>query len=575
MIFSLQRRFLVLLLLPVALILITVGSLGWVFARNFIFNQWVEITRMKLDKAAHQIGMRLEARLDMIRMIAKAEEGPDSALVQTYLIQQLLSKDGVRFVDIEIVDKPENGGFQSGEGPFTIASGESKYTMELCGDFGFCAPILQPEAPDRSLNIIRMIKDGDKRLSKRLTVRLSFDSFIAPLRHMDLLEGSSAVLVTSNGQMLAATDKGWKDRKQLGETGDKTELAVLKEIKEKGFGTVFSEGHPPETVAGFYKMPFINWYLLMFSKGEVILAPILLFRNYFAIAGIACLIVILALIRLSTRSVGRSISEISVAAAKVREGDYSVDLSIDRNDEIGRLGASFKEMIEGLRQRDLIEQTFGRYVDKKIAKELMSRPEALKLGGQKRTVTIMMSDLRNFTVISEKMPPEMVIKMLNRYFARMIAVIERHRGIIVDFFGDSVLVFFNGIRSDVSARALDAVTCALEMQQAMDGFLEENAEQGLPPVSMGIGVHTGEVIVGNIGTESRAKYGIVGADVNITDRIQATAAADKVVISDKTYELIKDKLRVSLEFKACLKGIEGEKRFYEIASIADECQGCL
>ncbi len=555
--------------------MITAGSLGWLFARNFIFNQWVEITRMKLDKAAHQIGMRLEARLDLIRMIAKAEDAPDNAVLQTFLIQQLLTKDGVRFVDVEILDNPENGGPKGGSQPFTIASGESTYTMELCGDFGFCSPILQPDAPDRALNIIRVIKDGDHLPSKRLTVRVSFDSFIAPLRHMDLLVGSSAVLVTADGQMLAATDKGWADRKKLGETGDKMELAVLKEMEEKGFGTLFSEGHPPETVVGFYKMPFINWYLLMFSKGEVILAPIVLFRNYFALAGFACVIVILVLIRLATRSVGRSISEISAAAAGVREGDLSVDLSVKRNDEIGHLADSFKGMIEGLRQRDLIEQTFGRYVDKKIAQELMSKPEALKLGGQKRTVTIMMSDLRNFTAISEKMPPEVVIKMLNRYFARMIAVIEHYRGIIVDFFGDSILVFFDGIEADVAARALDAVTCALEMQQAMGGFLKENAEKGLPPVSMGIGVHTGDVVVGNIGTESRAKYGIVGTDVNITDRIQATAAADKVVISDKTYELIKDKLRISLEFKACLKGVEGEKRFDEIASITDGCSKCL
>ena len=180
-----------------------------------------------------------------------------------------------------------------------------------------------------------------------------------------------------------------------------------------------------------------------------------------------------------------------------------------------------------------------------------------------------MSDIRNFTGLSEKLQPEEVIKLLNRYFARMIAVIERYRGIIVDFYGDSVLVFFNGLEADVPSRAMDAVKCALEMQHEMRAFNKEKPSAKLPVLEMGIGVHTGDVIVGNIGTESRAKYGIVGADVNLTDRIQATASAGKVVISEKTYEMIADQLNVSLKFNACLKGVEDQKQLYEIDSVDD------
>src|SRR5208337_3148593 len=99
-----------------------------------------------------------------------------------------------------------------------------------------------------------------------------------------------------------------------------------------------------------------------------------------------------------------------------REGDYSVNLPETRADEIGQLMHSFNQMTEGFKQRDLIEQTFGRYVDKTVAQELMSRPGALRLGGEKKTVTIMMTDLRNFTGISENLPPEKVIRLLNHYF---------------------------------------------------------------------------------------------------------------------------------------------------------------
>ncbi|MBI5252541.1 MAG: HAMP domain-containing protein [Desulfomonile tiedjei] len=570
MIFSLQRRFLLLLLLPVALILLAVGFTGWFFARSFLLDQWVDTTRVKLEKVAHQINMQLNEKLDLINLISKANDLPTGGVTQAFLVQQLIEKEGVRFVDIEVPEGADDG-LSIGKDPKDYGSGivEGLYTMELCGDFGFCAPIMDPGALDRSLRIVKILGHGDSGPMKRLVVRISFDSFLNPIREMGVWGGNSACLVTSTGQFLAHTDKAIADRKRLGDNGDPFEIRLLDQIRHKDFGTLLGEGHPPDVVAGFHKIPSLNWYIVVFSSGSEVLEPVRQFRNYYALAGFACLAVILLLIRLTTRRVGRSIAEISAAAEKVEGGDYSEKLPVDGTDEIGQLNRSFNHMIEGLKQRDLIEHTFGRYVDKKVAKELMSRPEALRLGGEKRTVTIMMSDIRNFTGLSEKLQPEDVIKLLNRYFARMIAVIEHYKGIIVDFYGDSILVFFNGLEADVPARAMDAVRCALEMQHEMRSFNKEKRSSKLPVLQMGIGVHTGEVIVGNIGTESRAKYGIVGADVNLTDRIQATASAGKVVISEKTYEMIADQLNVSLEFNACLKGVEDQKQLYEIDSVED------
>lgn len=570
MIFSLQRRFQLLLLLPVSLILLIVGVTGWFFARSFLLDEWRDMTRVKLEKVAHHIGMQLHEKLEMINLIAKANGLPNGGITQAFLIQQLVEQDGVRFVDLELPENSQDT-FKIGKDAKDYGSGivEGLYTMELCGDLGFCAPMLDPNALDRSLRIVKLLGHRDDGPLRRLVVRISFDSFLKPIREIGVWGASSACLVTSTGQFLAHTDKAMSDRKRLGDNGDPFEKQLLEQIKHSDFGTLLGEGHPPEVVAGFHKIPSLNWYVVVFSSGSEVLKPVREFRNYYAVAGFACLAVILLLIRLTTRGVGRSIAEISAAAEKVENGDYTAKLREDGNDEIAQLKRSFNNMIEGLQQRDLIEQTFGRYVDKKVAEELMSRPEALRLGGEKRTVTIMMSDIRNFTGLSEKLQPEEVIKLLNRYFARMIAVIERYKGIIVDFYGDSVLVFFNGLEADVPSRAMDAVKCALEMQHEMRAFNKEKPSAKLPVMDMGIGVHTGEVIVGNIGTESRAKYGIVGADVNLTDRIQATASAGKVVISEKTYEMIADQLNVSLKFNACLKGVEDQKQLYEIDSVDD------
>ncbi|MFA6222998.1 MAG: adenylate/guanylate cyclase domain-containing protein [Desulfomonilaceae bacterium] len=572
---SLERRFFLFLLVPVAVIVTAFGFWGFFFARAYLLDQWLVSIHLQLEKAAHEISMSLNEKLELINLIAKAEDTPDRNITQAFLIQELLQKPGVRFVDVVKEANAQHGKTAAGNELDELDRGTltGSYTMELCGDFGFCAPVMDPNSPDKNLRIIRNLDTDNPESGRKLLVRISFDSFLDPIKKMTLMEGGSAWLVTSTGQFLAVTDKSYADRKKVGDNGDQLELTILNDIRNKPFGNVFGPGHPPDVVAGFYKIPSINWYIVLISQGRITLEPIIQFRFYYAVAGLLALTIILSLIRIVTRPVVHSISDISEAAAKVQGGDYSFKLSDTRSDEIGQLYRSFNQMVEGLKQRDLIEQTFGRYVDKKVAQDLMSRPEALRLGGEKGVVSIMMSDLRDFTVISEKLNPETVITILNSYFSRMISVIEKHRGIIVDFYGDSIMVFFNGVDSDIKKRAYDAVYCALEMQREMDGFVKESVSNGFPALSMGIGINTGEVVIGNIGAKTRAKYGIVGADVNLTDRIQATASPGKVVVSEVTYGLVRDRFTVIREFEVCLKGVEDQKRLYEIDStcIKDSC----
>jgi adenylate cyclase len=573
MIFSLQRRFLLLLLLPVTIILLLVGGAGFFFAGDFFFDQWVGSTQLKLGKAAKEIQTKLEDKLELINLMDKAHVIPRGDITQAFLIQQLIETKGVRFVEIEVSDPA----VKAGEGSDGLDSGfgndvtEGVYTMELCGDVGFCAPLMDPDALDRSLRIVKSFHGSGANPTKRLIVRISFASFLKPIQNMGLLGDSQAFLVTRSGQLLAHTDPSKSERTMLGKRGDPLEKKLLKEIQRKAFGTIFSKGYPPKVVMGFYRVAPINWYLVVVSKGETILGPLVTFWKYYFVAGVLSLLAILLLIRLATRGVAQSIGEISSAAARVQTEDYSVRLPEDRSDEIGQLNKSFNTMMDGLKQRDLIRDTFGRYVDNTVAEELMRSPDSLRLGGEQATVTIMMTDIRNFTDISEKLHPEKIIHMLNRYFARMIAVIERYRGIIVDFYGDGILIFFNGVDADTAGRAADALNCALDMQREMSGYNEENEKENLPPLGMGVGIHTGEVVVGNIGTETRAKYGIVGSNVNLTSRIQSTASSGRVVISEETYALLAERMDVARSFSVCLKGVEGVKSLYEIDGAGETC----
>ncbi|MFK8183337.1 MAG: CHASE2 domain-containing protein [Phormidesmis sp.] len=180
-----------------------------------------------------------------------------------------------------------------------------------------------------------------------------------------------------------------------------------------------------------------------------------------------------------------------------------------------------------------IRRTFGRYLSDEIVTTLLENPEGQKLGGDRRKITILTSDLRGFTATSERLPPETVIKVLNFYLGCMADVITRHNGTIDEFMGDGILILFGApIRRENDAQR--AVACAVDMQLAMEKVNATMQAWNLEPLEMGIGIHTGEVVVGNIGSEKRTKYGIVGAPVNLTYRIESFTTGGQILISQET-----------------------------------------
>jgi class 3 adenylate cyclase len=198
-----------------------------------------------------------------------------------------------------------------------------------------------------------------------------------------------------------------------------------------------------------------------------------------------------------------------------------------QKDEIRRLA-------EGLEIRNrFIRQTFGRYLSDEIVSGLLESPAGLALGGEQRRVSILMADLRGFTWIAEKLPPPQVVRLLNSYLGAMAEVILAHQGTIDEFIGDAILAIFGApVRREDDARR--ALACAVAMQLALQALNERNEAEGLPRVEMGVAVHTGDVVVGNIGSERRAKYGVVGSPVNHTGRIESFTVGGQILISETT-----------------------------------------
>jgi class 3 adenylate cyclase len=216
---------------------------------------------------------------------------------------------------------------------------------------------------------------------------------------------------------------------------------------------------------------------------------------------------------------------------------------------------------------DLLKKMFGRYLSTEVMNSLIENPSALELGGERRRVTIMMTDLRGFTSLSERLEPEQVVQMLNAYFEVMVEVVLKYNGTINEIIGDALLVIF-GAPQEMPDRAQRAIACAIDMQNSMAQVNEENRLQGLPELEMGIGLNETEVIVGNIGSSKRSKYAVVGSGVNMTSRIESYTVGGQILISESVHHEAGEILRIDAKRTVLPKGAETSLRIYEVGGIA-------
>jgi class 3 adenylate cyclase len=286
-----------------------------------------------------------------------------------------------------------------------------------------------------------------------------------------------------------------------------------------------------------------------------------------AVASAAGALCALLLGLLFARGLTRPISALTGAVARVAGGDLSQPaLPVRSGDEVGVLTSAFNGMVEGLRQRDFIRNAFGRYVSPEVAKTLLESPDGLRLGGEKRRITVLMSDLRGYTRFAEHGDPEGVMAVLNDYLGRMADIVIAHGGTINEFIGDAIFAVF-GAPVEHPDHAERAAAAALAMQRAMDALNAENAARGRPRFEMGIGLHTGEAVVGNIGSEQRTKYAVVGAAVNLAARVEGCTVGGQVLITTETLERLGRLAETAPPIHAELKGLDAPVALHELRAV--------
>ncbi len=295
------------------------------------------------------------------------------------------------------------------------------------------------------------------------------------------------------------------------------------------------------------------------------LAPYMQLERTYLFLALLGLLISVALGTWIARSVSRPVSQLAEGTRKIGAGDYSHRIPVRTDDEIGLLAGAFNRMSEGLAERDQVRDLLGKVVSPAVATELLRKD--VTLGGEEREVTILFSDLRDFTGMCEARSAQEMLGVLNHYFTRMSAIVEAHGGVVDKYVGDAMMALF-GAPLTGPDDADCAMETALEMSEALDEVNWEREAQGSHPLSMGIGINTDVVVAGNMGSQRRLNYTVIGDGVNLASRLEGlTKTAEygaRIIVSQSTLERAKRQYCTRRLGEVAVKGKQKPTEIYAL-----------
>jgi adenylate cyclase len=263
-------------------------------------------------------------------------------------------------------------------------------------------------------------------------------------------------------------------------------------------------------------------------------------------------------------SIARPIGNLHSEMAKIREGNLETRVTVESCDRLGQLSEGFNEMVAGLEQAEFVERTFGSYVSRPVLDEILEGK--ISMGGERRTATILFSDIRNFTSLSETSTPEDVVHFLNHYLDSMVDALVAHGATVDKFIGDAILAVFNVPLSQAD-HADRAVSSALDMLKRLEDINAERRQAGNLPLEIGIGIHTGPVVAGNIGSAKKMEYTVIGDAVNTAARLEELNKSfdTRLLISGETKKLLETKVTTHSLGPVELKGKQQKVEVFEVS----------
>ena len=285
-------------------------------------------------------------------------------------------------------------------------------------------------------------------------------------------------------------------------------------------------------------------------------------------AFIAGLVIVLFILNGLARKITRPITHLAAVTKEVADGRLE-EIEIppaaeERKDEIHMLYHSFFDMVKGLQEKERVRGILNKVVSAEIAEETLNGK--IELGGEEKEVTVFFADIRNFTSLTENMEPASVITLVNGCMTKVSHVIDEFGGVIDKYVGDEVMALF-GAPVQKPDSPLKAVECAKAIMQALKGWNQERAQQNLPPIEMGIGIHTGLVVAGNMGAENRLNYTVLGSGVNLAARLCSIAKPMEILLSESTMAVphVQEKVQAEEKPSVELKGFTKPIKCYSVS----------
>ena len=356
---SLQQRLAVFLLFPVAVLMFAMGSIGFIYARNILLDQWKEAAILKLGRAAHQVDMRLGKPREWMEMLNHTLAGPDTGVLQQAIIQRLEQTPGVEQVRFRMFKNRINDPVDRDSPSPAPAAPRPGNTVRPptvpTGRLNITPPRYDALLDHETVSLISDLIDKTGRPVGRLEVVLSFGYLIKNILTSSWWQGDKAFLVDDAGTVLTCTVPGGQMR--FCETP--LERKILAAMETIPYGTVLGTGIPPREVSGFYRLEAAPWSLVVVAPGKKILAPIVRFRTLYMITGIGFILFILILIRIVTHRTVSSIKKVSHAAENIARGRFGTPIEVDTRDEVGELTQSFNTMVQQLEERIRLKEAMN------------------------------------------------------------------------------------------------------------------------------------------------------------------------------------------------------------------------
>lgn len=573
---TLRGKFFVFILIPTILILSAKSLLSYLSAKNLLTDQMERSAINHLEASAERLHAsigQIEAGLDVLALAEQFGEARDSRRLRMFIELKNRWGEGVTSVFMGFPDgrfiRAKTDPLPPGYDPRTRPWYRAALALEPGTVNDITDPYLDASTGRPVITVLRKIISNDSGLIGVLGVDLDVDRVSRSLdRKIPVPSGGRTFLLSSQAHVLLDSQETMIGR-DIGSSGEPLDRELSGRIQnsDQPFGLFTGERNGQLWLAGFHRIARTSTFYALMVPAREVFTP--LFSLSVRMAALAVILVgsLLILLIFVTRKISRPILALKESAVRVADGgSYQNPLTVKSQDEVGELTGAFNAMMDGLRQRDFIRDTFGRYVTREVVDELLGSPDGLKLGGETREITIMFSDLRGFTPLTEHLHPNQVIEILNRYLGKMTSIITRFKGTINEFIGDGILTFF-GAPVQLHDNPQRAVACAVAMQLAMAEVNRENGERGLPPVSMGIGINTGDVIVGNIGSRKRAKYGVVGHHINLTSRVEGATVGGQILMTQSTFNLVKGWVAVGQTRTLNFKGVEEGVTLYDVTGV--------